>query len=174
MARPYGASPPLYPYLPLLILSLTLSRSRSLTDPPEPENNPCSTIQRHDYLLPLPPPREFRPQQDIESAALCARVAAFCLIFINIKTPARTGTALQATERSWRSRGGEGVIYCTTEFKSARARADARIKPSRSIRLRRINRKSNNSPLVADVDAIMFACARACGRAFLTIYMDLH
>lgn len=91
---------------------------------------------------------------------------SFCLIFIkNIKARSRTTTLLLVA--------GHGTsIYCATGFKSARARAPTRIKPLRSIRLRRINRKSNNSPLVADVDSIMFVRA---GRfwPFTWIYMDL-
>jgi len=68
---------------------------------------------------------------------------------------------------------GHGAsIYCATGFKSAHTRAPTRIKPLRSIRLRRINRKSNNSPLVADVDSIMFARA-ARFWPFTWIYMDL-
>lgn len=141
MARPYGASPSLHPSCrpppsPLIFLSL----SPSLPNP----KSPFKTIQQPF----APPPHEFRPRQDINIDA--AHRGFFRLIFINIKArPGQQCCCCGCWSRD------EHLLRDRVQVRS-RSSDHANKTVEESIRLRRINRKSNNSLLVADVDSIMF------------------
>lgn len=145
MARPYGASPtPLSLVLPPLSLSasplLQSTESKRL-------------VVQQSRLSFAPPATQISPARYRAGA----RVGFFVSFLLKILKPAARSRTTTLLLGCW----SRGEHLLRDRFKSARARAPTRIKPLRSIRLRRINRKSNNSPLVADVDSIMFARA-AC------------
>lgn len=157
LSLPFSSLPPALPFflsffLPSSLFLLFLPKY------PDPKNP-----QQSSYLLHL---RHTNFVRKKISNWCC--VSFFVSFLLKILKP-----ALGQQRCCWLLVAGHGTsIYCATGFKSARARAPTWIKPLRSIRLRRINRKSNNSPLVADVDSIMFARA-ARFWPFTWIYMDL-
>lgn len=124
--------------LPLLSFKARNPKDSSFNDPP----------------IFCTPPRHTNFAGKISSWRSCW---LFCFIFIKNIKARRALSDNNVAAGCW----SRGEHLLRDRFKSARARAPTRIKPLRSIRLRRINRKSNNSPLVADVDSIMFARA-AC------------